>query len=298
MFRPGSPLPGAGSARGADGTEEDHGTAGGTEGAGRSQPRPEEESDVRRPGAAERLRTLVESNASAALVIPGVEPHDPPPGQGAPEARAVTRGGDVVLLVPADSPAARAAAHARGDDLVAVMEITDVAPVAVPHRIRGRARLAGWLTPVAGRDRAACARLLAERHPAGPFPGPSWTLLRLEVGEGWVDDLWGEGPVEPDEFAAAPPDPLARHEAGLLQHLAAAHGDLVRGLCSLLGERERACGAWERVVPVALDRFGLRVRFCADGRSFDARFDFPRPVRDVAGLRRAVHALFEAASAG
>nr|WP_238420051.1 DUF2470 domain-containing protein [Streptomyces taklimakanensis] len=242
------------------------------------------------------MRTLVESNASAALVIPGVDRHDPTPGQGAPEARAVTSGGDVALLVPADSPAARATVHARGDDLTAVMEITDVAPVAVPHRIRGRARLAGWLTPVTGRDRAACVELLAERHPSGPFPGPAWTLLRLEPAEGWIDDLWGEGSVEPEEFAAASPDPLVRHEAELLQHLAAAHGDLVRGLCSLLGERERACGFREGAVPVALDRFGLRVRFRADGRSFDARFDFPRPVRDVAGLRRAIHALFEAAS--
>ncbi|WP_336621610.1 DUF2470 domain-containing protein [Streptomyces sp. DH37] len=243
------------------------------------------------------MRTLVESNASAALVIPGTAPEDAGGlGRGAPEARAVTPDGDVLLLVPADSPAARAAAHARDGDLAGVMEITDVAPVAVPHRVRGRARVAGWLTPVTGGERAACARLLAGRHPSGPFPGAAWTPLRLEFGEGWIDDLWGEGHVEPDEFAAAAPDPLVRHETELLQHLAAAHGDLVRGLCALLGERERACGVREGAVPVALDRFGLRVRFHADGRSFDARFDFPRPVRDVSGLRRAIHALFEAAS--
>ncbi|WP_344630561.1 DUF2470 domain-containing protein [Streptomyces glaucosporus] len=264
--------------------------------AGRGQPRPEEESDVRRPGGAERLRTLVEANASAALVIPGAEPHEP--GQGAAEARAVTPEGDVFLLVPAGSPAAGVAVHARGDDLAAVVEITDVAPVAVPHRIRGRARLAGWLSPVTGAERTACAALLAARHPHGPFPGPAWTPLRLEVGEGWIDDLWGAESVEPEEFAAAEPDPLARHEAELLQHLAAAHDDLLRGLCALLGERERACGAGsrERVVPLALDRFGLRVRFWADGRGFDARFDFPRPVRTVRELRRAVRALFEAAA--
>ncbi|HZG02403.1 MAG TPA: DUF2470 domain-containing protein [Streptomyces sp.] len=291
MFRPGSPLSGAGPARDADRTDD----AGSARSTGRGQPRPEAESEARRPSAAERMRTLAESNASAVLAIPGVRLHDL--GLDAVEARAVTPRGDVFLLVPAGSPAARAAVHARGDDLAAVMEITDVAPVAVPHRIRGRARLAGWLTPVTGSDRTACAGLLAERHPCGPFPGAAWTPLRLEVGEGWIDDLWGEELVEPDDFAAAEPDPLARHEAELLQHLAAAHGDLVRGLCTLLGERARTCGARERVVPLALDRFGLRVRFCADGGAFDARFDFPRPVRDVTGLRRAVRTLFEAAAA-
>lgn len=296
MFRPGSPLPGTGPARGG-GSGGSAGAAAGAGSARRGQPRPEAEPDTRRPGAAERMRTLVESNASAALVIPGAEPVGPQwPGQGCCESRAVTPEGDVFLLVPAASPAARAAAHARDGDLAAVMEITDVAPVAVPHRIRGRAEVAGWLTPVSGGERAACARLLAERHPSGPLPGAAWTPLRLEVGEGWIGDLRGEGHVEPDEFAAASPDPLARHEAELLQHLAAAHDDLLRGLCSLLGERERACGAWEAVVPVALDRFGLRVRFRADGRSFDALFGFPRPVRDASGLHHAIRALFEAGS--
>ncbi|GAA2437123.1 DUF2470 domain-containing protein [Streptomyces macrosporus] len=296
MFRPGSPLSGAGSAHGTDRTD-------GTEGARsveRGQPRPEEESDVRRPSAAERLRTLVEANASAALVIPGIELRDP--GQGAAEARVVTPRGDVIVLVAAGSPAARATAHARDDDLAAVVEITDVAPVAVPHRIRGRARLAGWLAPVPDAERAACAALLAERHPSGPFPGDAWTPLRLEVGEGRIEDLWGTDRVEPEEFAAAAPDPLAHHETEVLQHLAAAHDDLLRGLCALLEGHERACAAGdresgrERVVPLALDRFGMRVRFWADGHGFDARFDFPHPVRNLREAQRAVRALFEAAS--
>ncbi|MGP3980247.1 DUF2470 domain-containing protein [Streptomyces sp. KR80] len=299
MFRPGSPLPRTG--RAAEST---------TDSAWPSQPRPWE--DVRQPTAAERVRTLVESNASAALSIPDTDLDEF--GAGAPTARAVTPDGDVLLLVPGDSPAARAAAHAQDDDLTAVIEITDVAPVAVPHRIRGRGWVAGWLTPVRNEERAACAMLLAEQHPVGeilgigealredPAPGqygrPAWMLLRLEVGEASVDDLWGAEQVEPEDFAAAAADPLVRHEAELLQHLAAAHGDQVRGLCSLLGERGGICGRHDRVVPVGLDRFGLRVRFISAhaDRPFDARFDFPEPVRDVAELRHAMHALFEAAA--
>ncbi|MEV7523117.1 DUF2470 domain-containing protein [Streptomyces sp. NPDC091371] len=223
-----------------------------------------------------------------------------------PAARTVTPDGDVILLVSGESAAARAAAHAQDDDLTAVIEITDVAPVSVPHRIRGRAWLAGWLTPVRGDDRGACAALLAERHPVGELLGmsesldapltgrPAWMLLRLEVGEISVDDLWGAEHVDPDDLAAAEPDPLCAHEPELLQHLHAAHGDRVGGLSGLLGARE-ADGM--KAVPLALDRLGLRVRFTGGpAGSFDARFDFPEPVADVCGLRRAMRTLFAAAA--
>lgn len=220
-----------------------------------------------------------------------------------PAARTVTPDGDVILLVPGESAAARAAAHAQDDDLTAVIEITDVAPVSVPHRIRGHAWLAGWLTPVRGTaERAACAALLAERHPVGellgmsesldpPYAGrPAWVLLRLEVGEISVDDLWGTEHVDPELLAAAEPDPMVAHETEILQHLAASHGDRMGELCALLGSR----GEDEDLtaVPLALDRLGLRVRFTRGATAFDARFDFPEPVGDVCGLRRAMRTLF------
>ncbi|MDJ0345273.1 DUF2470 domain-containing protein [Streptomyces sp. H10-C2] len=235
------------------------------------------------PSAAERARTLVEGNPSAVLVIPGLDAG--PPGQMVPEMRSVGPGGDVFLLFPADSPAVRAATHAEADELAAVLEITDVAPVSVPHRIRGRAWIAGWLTPV--RDEPVV---------------PGTALLRLEVGEASVDDLWGAEQVEPDDFATATADPLAAHEADLLQHLAAAHEDQVGWLCGLVGGyggRDGECGGEcdgaRTAVPVALDRFGLRVRFTGAGGTFDARFDFPEPLRGHEELHRAMHTLFDAA---
>lgn len=285
MFRPGIPLPSTGQS------------------LQEGQPRPKE--DALRPTAAERVRTLVDVKATASLTIPGIEvPGDL--GMDEPAARTVNPDGDVLLLVPGGSPAARAAAYAQDDDLTCVMEITDVAPVSMPQRIRGRAWVAGWLTPVRGGDRAASAALLAQAHPVGELLGlretlhpdtADWTLLRLEVAEACVEDLWGADGVEPDDFAQAAPDPLAPHEAGLLQHLHAAHSDQVRGLCALLGERSSMVCTRGPALPVALDRFGLRVRFTDDtGQPFDARFDFPEPVRNVTELRRAMHALFGAAA--
>ncbi|MGW6938469.1 DUF2470 domain-containing protein [Streptomyces xanthophaeus] len=273
------------------------------------QPRPRE--GVRQLTGAERVRTLVESNASVSLTLPGARDCQASDefGTGMPVARTVTPDGDVILLVSGESAAARAAAHAQDDDLTAVIEITDVAPVSVPHRIRGRAWLAGWLTPVRGDDRPACAALLAERQPVGellgmaeslepPYAGrPAWILLRLEVGEISVDDLWGAEHVEPEALATAEPDPISRHEAELLQHLHSAHGERLGDLCGLLGSRGAGEADAMTAVPLALDRLGLRVRFTGGAAgAFDARFDFPEPVADICGLRRAMHTLFSAAS--
>ncbi|MFG2673645.1 DUF2470 domain-containing protein [Streptomyces sp. NPDC048445] len=228
------------------------------------------------PSAAERTRTLVQSTCSSVLLIPGLDSAGS--DQLMPLSRSVGPDGDLFLEFPAESPAVRAATHAQDDELTAVLEITDVAPVSVPHRIRGRARVFGWLTTVPG------------------MAGPGRMLLRLETGEAYVDDLWGAQSVEPEEFRDASADPLVIHEAELLH---AAHGEQLGTLSGLLGERAAAGCAAHRpaVVPLALDRLGLRVRVCErDGRCFDARFEFPEPVRDVNELRHAMHTLFDAAA--
>ena len=241
------------------------------------QPRPSGLEITRMPSAAERTRTLVQSTRWGVLLVPGLE--GARPEQLSPRARAVGTDGELFLLFPADSPAVRAATHAQDDELSAVLEIIDVAPVAVPDRIRGCARVAGWLTSVPG--------LATE---------PGYMMLRLEVGEASVDDLWGASHVEPEALARACADPLVAHETELLQHLDSAHGDQVQTLSALAGEREaRAVAEGRRAVPLALDRFGLRVRFTGE-RCFDTLFDFPSPVGDITELRRAMHALFEAAS--
>ncbi|MFE3517412.1 DUF2470 domain-containing protein [Streptomyces sp. NPDC059166] len=231
------------------------------------------------PSAAERTRTLVQSTCSAVLLVPGLSVVHP--DQLMPLDRSVGPEGDLFLCFPVDSPVVRAATRAQGDELTAVLEITDVAPVSVPHRIRGRARMAGWLTAVPG---------LAQ---------PGRMMVRLETGEASVDDLWGCEEVDPEDFRDAVADPLAAHEAEMLQHLYTVHAGRMATLSTLLGDRAR-CGCADHrldAVPVALDRFGLRVRFVEGTRAcFDARFDFPDPVRDMGELRRAMHTLFEAAA--
>lgn len=221
------------------------------------------------------------------LLVPGLDwalPH-----QLMPEARSVGADGEVLLVYPADSPVVRAASRAKADELAAVLELTDVAPVSVPHRIRGRAWVSGWLTRLP--DEAPEARAVA--GPPGLAGPAAWATLRLETGEIHVDDLWGTEAVDAEDFARAEADPLAGYETELLQHLHAAHAPQVRRLRELVGERAEH-GGCPAAVPVALDRFGLRVRFTGV-RCFDARFDFPEPVGDVHALRHAMALLFEAA---
>ncbi|MEV4434230.1 DUF2470 domain-containing protein [Streptomyces sp. NPDC049555] len=206
------------------------------------------------PSAAERTRTLVQSTCSAALLIPGAPAAE---ALHVLEPRSVGRSGEILL----------GSGH-LGGTTTAVLELVDVAPVAVRDRIRGRARITGRLTCADG-------------------------VLRLEPTAAYVDDLWGAQSVAPEDFARASADPLAAYEAELLQHLHVGHDDQVRALAALLDMP--GCAS---AVPLALDRFGLRVRFTFAGGSghVDARFEFPHPVGDIRALRTEMHRLF--ASAG
>ncbi|WP_441247878.1 DUF2470 domain-containing protein [Kitasatospora sp. McL0602] len=254
------------------------------------------------PTPAERARTLLAHASSAVLDVPGLD-LTARPAPWPPLTRVVLPDGTLVILLPDSSPVLRCVqlAHRQADNLRAVVEATDVAPVAVRHRIRGRAWAAGWLTPAPAADRSRYLSLLAAHLPAGvEAPG---TPVLLEVADAVTDDLWGSAYVEADAFAAARPDPIAPHEAELLQHLAADHPAQLELLTDLIAERlgdlptgPSATTPGVTAVPVALDRFGLRVRFLAGERVADARFDFARPVDGPEQLRTAMHLLFHRAA--
>ncbi|MDI2132094.1 DUF2470 domain-containing protein [Yinghuangia seranimata] len=238
-----------------------------------------------RPAAATRARTLAGHAASAVVELPGALGE----GQVVPAARAVEPDGSVLLLLP---PEVGAAVLTARDDVAAVLHLVDVAPVAVPQRVRAHCWIAGWLSAPTGAELAeATARLAAAgREPAlltraGQRSG---AVVRLEPGEVLVDDLWGAEHVEPDEYADAAPDPLAEDEAELLQHLSAGHGAELERVCRLAG----AAVPGDRVVPVVLDRHGLRLRCVGADRTVDVRFEFDAPVSDAAELGEALRTLF------
>lgn len=244
------------------------------------------------PAPAERARTLSYGIAGGVLAMPGV-PDTPVP------AHTTDRGGRPLLLVPAAAPIVAALA-AEPDDVPATLRISDVAPVAFPDRVRGRAWLHGWLSELPADERRAAALRLSRVHPRPELldlggDGREWTVLALDVAQVEIEDAWGSATLEPEEYAAAAPDPFVAIEAGVLTHLDSAH----RGeLAGLLPESVPS----GQVRPLALDRYGMWVRVSPDAPhvppTFDVRAAFAEPVSDIHGLRRVYRRLFARAARG
>ncbi|MFJ5925871.1 DUF2470 domain-containing protein [Kitasatospora sp. NPDC092948] len=236
------------------------------------------------PTAAERARTLLEFASSAVLDVRGAD-LTARPGL-PPQVRCTLRpDGTVAVLVGRESALHRIAVLSR-TPLVAELDCVDVAPVAVPHRIRGRLQAQGLLT----------------RAPAGPPATDEGVLLHLELDHLALDDLWGaECCLDPADLAAAETDPVAAEETRLLQHLATAHADqlLLLGTRALDRPESPLGHRLHDVRPIALDRRGLRLRLLgADPTALlDARFDFHHPVDHPDDLPNAMHRLFAHATA-
>ncbi|TDC60141.1 DUF2470 domain-containing protein [Actinomadura sp. GC306] len=246
------------------------------------------------PTAAERARTLAYGIADGVLVTQGV-PYAPVP------AFSADRDGRPLLLVRTASPVA--AALATEPDMPATLRISDVAPVTLADRVRGRAWLHGWLTEVPQEDLRAAALRLARAHPRpelldlgdrhhGPSGRDEWTILALEVAQVEVDDAWGSATLEPEEYADAAPDPFVAVEAGILTHLDSKHRDELAGLLP-------ASVPSGPVRPLALDRYGMWLRCSPPPEAttpFDLRLAFSAPVNDLHGLRRMYRRLFARAA--
>lgn len=262
------------------------------------------------PTAAERARTLAYGIADGVLVAPGV-PYAPVP------AHSTDRDGRPLLLVQTASPIA--AALAAEPDMPATLRISDVAPVTLADRVRGRAWLHGWLTEIPAAELRTAALRLSRAHPrpelldlgdertglgqvghglaghglAGHGGGREWTILALEVAQVEVDDAWGSATLEPEEYADAAPDPFVAVEAGILTHLDSAHRD---ELTRLLPESVPP----GPVRPLSLDRHGMWLRCTAPEPggppSYDLRLSFAEPVSDLHGLRHVYRRLFARAT--
>jgi len=232
-------------------------------------------------GPAERARTITCGVGSAAVTLPDGE-HVEVVAHGAdPEGRPE-------LLVLAGGRAVRALEDWPENEMPAMLKVTDLAPVPLADRVRGRVWMSGWVSevPESGRD-AALYRIAG-----APLPSPVagvWRVLRFDIAEIDLVDPWGSTNVDVDEYQEARPDPLAAQEAGMMRHLDAAHR---RELVTLCGRVDALAGARD---PRALgvDRYGLWLRVCIEGTVTDVRFTFAEPVADPYGLQLAFRALLK-----
>ncbi|MFJ7077408.1 DUF2470 domain-containing protein [Streptomyces sp. NPDC098781] len=177
----------------------------------------------------------------------------------------------LLLQNPPDAFLAAELAVAPQGDLTALVEFTDVAPVAVRDRVRARLTLGGLLTAL----------------------GPK--ALVFHPTRAVLTEADGTTLIGLDELALAAPDPLATHEAEMLARLDAAHADTVAPLARLLPARRRL-GAGD-VRPLRLDRHGMVLRLETPDSHHDVRLPFDAPAGHPGEAVRQIHVLLARATA-
>lgn len=228
---------------------------------------------VTEPTPAEQVLTVLRAAGSLTVQAAG-ENHQL---QGHEGVRRDATGGGLRLVLPGGSDLlaeVAAASDAGADGVPAVLDWTDVAPVAVPDRVRRRVRITGRLS--------------------GPLsPCPDGTAVRLAARQVVLTTAQGAELVDPDELRSAEPDLVARHEADLLAHLAEAHQSHVLALARLA--HTGPCGAdraVRAVVPLQLDRHGIVLRLVGVASAHtDIRLPFTPPLADLREVGDRVHAL-------
>ncbi|MFF4384401.1 DUF2470 domain-containing protein [Kitasatospora sp. NPDC001547] len=225
--------------------------------------------EVPEPTTAERIHSLLGTTSSLTVRALGEHHHLDTPVS--------VHGSRLRLRTALDDPLTAAAAGAT-DGLAVVLDVTDVAPVAVRDRVRARLTLAGRL------------------HLAHLADDGLSVHLRVDVAHAVLATPYGTGAITAADLALAAPDPLARHEAALLTHFADDHAEALDVLTRLLDPAVLA--RHPEVRPLALDRYGLVLRLDHPHGHRDVRLVFPEPARDAEDFGHRMHELLAAAQYG
>jgi hypothetical protein len=227
------------------------------------------------PTAAERARTVATCAAAWVHTL----------GQGTAPllAATTTAGGDVLLVVPRSGGLADAVRRSPLGDVPARITVTRRSPLPLRDPVRGQLELVGWLTPVRPAEEAALVLDFADACPADVLldVGLTATLLRLDVAEVLLEENGSCTTIEPEEFAAARPDPLAADEVDLL-------GEHACELAELCARVRLWAGEDDGVHLLGIDRSGVLFRVECPTCHYDLRVPFPGAVADRAGFGAAL----------
>lgn len=237
------------------------------------------------PSTAERVRSACARPGGAVIAVDGLEPTES-------RVHHLLDDGSFAVAVPATGPHVDAADSPGG--VQAVMELTDYAPVPLREPVRSLVWVRGALHAVPAGDVSELLDLIASQDPnpallqVNSAGSDEAALMRLEIDSVVVADSTGAESVGVSALLAARPDPFYAMESCWLQHLEAAHRDVVDRLAGRLPMALRRRG---RVRPLGLDRYGVRLRVEVDGGHHDVRLPFTEPVDDVRGLSKAIRLL-------
>ena len=199
--------------------------------------------------------------------------------------------GTASLVLDENHPLVAQVALAPRDELPAMLELIDHAPVKLRQPTRGLLWLSGVATGGAPAASARRVRLDHGRRRAAPEPArqrpwcdPAAALPR----ERRTRRLRGAPRCSPPNAAThVRPDPFAGIERGWLRHLEEAHPEVFSSLRRHLPSTFRAL-ADARIRPLGVDRYGLRLRLEGGDGDHDVRLAFEHPVETVEGLRTQV----------
>ncbi|MFI2475391.1 DUF2470 domain-containing protein [Nocardia xishanensis] len=234
------------------------------------------------PTTAERVRSACAHAEQAVLALPGI---DPTPTS----LHHLRQCGDVVIAVPACSPAEVLTGNSGPGGTAAVLELTDHAPLPLREPVRALVWLRGTVRAVPAQAQRLLAGEIAKDNPDPALldVGHSSTLLRLVINSAVMADSTGAESVCVEELRLAEPDPFCALESAWLQHMDADHADVIAQLGRHLPPRLQT-GA---VHPLAIDRYGVTLRVEGHDGDHDFRLPFSAPADDVESLSRAVRTL-------
>lgn len=207
--------------------------------------------------------------------------------------------GSFGITIPANGHLAGMVVAAGAAGVQAVLELTDYAPLPLREPVRSLVWIRGRLFQVPAPGVSGLLDLIATRNPNPALlqvntgahqadrTDTPYSLVRLEIESVVVADSAGAESVSVGTLLDAEPDPFFALESAWLQHLEAAHREVV----DRLAERLPASLRRGRVRPLGLDRYGVQLRVEAEDGDHDVRLAFAQPVHDLTGLSRAIRVL-------
>jgi heme oxygenase (biliverdin-IX-beta and delta-forming) len=231
------------------------------------------------PTDAERGRTLLAASHTAALATVALDGGFP---FGSLVAYAVDGAGRPLLCLSDLAEHSRnLAADPRASLMVSASGDGD--PLAL-----ARVTVLGTVVELRDDDRSAALDAYRERHPDAFYAAfDDFRLYRLDVASvRYVGGFGRMSWVSADDHAAAEPDPLHPHAAGIVEHMNDDHADALVAYCRVFGDRP-ATGDAEMV---GVDRYGFTMLAVDEGATdrVAVRIAFGRQVDTVGAVRAAM----------